>query len=318
MKVLVTGASGFVGSRTADLLCRLGHEVVRAAGPSSGEPVSIPIDITSESSFKPIQLTAEVDAVVNCAGVAHRFGGVADETLMKVNAEGAGNIARLAKRVGAKRFIQVSSVSVYGKAPDANPVSELGELSTDGGYAESKILGERAVTEICEAANIELTILRPVSVIGEGDPGNVGRLIRAIDRGRFIWVGEGRNLKSLLYVEDLARAIVTSITEKEAGSIYNVVGGTISVRALVSQISEHLGKDLPRIRVPRFVAIVGLYASLPLSRFHFIESRRRSLETWLSDSVFSGDRFHQECGFEPATDISEGIKREVEAYLSTR
>jgi nucleoside-diphosphate-sugar epimerase len=318
MKVLVTGASGFVGSRTADLLCRLGHEVVRATGPGSEQQGSISIDVTSESSLAELERIEGIDAVVNCAGIAHRFGGASDETLVKVNANGAANIARLATRVGAKLFIQVSSVSVYRKASDANRVSESGELSTDGGYAKSKVLGEKAVTNICEAAHIDLTILRPVSVVGEGDPGNVGRLIRAIDRGRFIWVGDGQNLKSLLYVEDLARAVVTSMTVKDSGSIYNVVGGTISVDALVSEISQHLGKDLPRVRVPRFLAMAGLYVSYPLSQFPLVASRRRSLETWLSDSVFSGDRFRQECGFKPETDISEGIKREVEAYLSTR
>lgn len=318
MRVLVTGASGFIGSRTASLLCRLGHEVVRASGRGSDHHGSIPIDVASESNFEEIESIRRIDAVVNCAGIAHRFGRISEAMLGKVNVDGSANIARLAKRLGAKRFIQISSVSVYKKPADSYPVSESGELSTDGVYAQSKLRAEKAVINICEDSNIDLTILRPVSVIGEGDPGNVGRLIRAIDRGRFIWVGNGQNQKSLLYVEDLARAIATSISVKNMGSIYNVAGGTISVCDLVSEISQHLGKKLPRLKLPGILAKAGLHASYPLSPIQFIESRRRSLETWLSDSVFSGDRFRLECEFEPQTDIREAVKREVEAYLSSR
>lgn len=311
MKILVTGANGFVGSRTCLHLEEAGHEVVRVSHRGSSGYAA---DIGDPSSFETLDHIEDIDTVVHCAGIAHRFGRVSKREFERVNVDGVRNVVEFCARKSVRRFVHLSSVLVYGNSFSAVPITEDHELNPQDDYSSSKLAGEQAATIACSMAGIDLVILRPVPIIGEGSRGNVSRLVRAIDRGRFIWIGNGENKKSFVYVGDVARAIEASLVTENQHSIFNVVGGDISVAELVRTISVSLGKPEARLHIPGSLARIGLAFSRPASGFSLVRRYRRTLETWLAESVYSGEKFEAQ-GFVPRTNISDGLRLEVDAHL---
>src|SRR5690606_3183840 len=140
-------------------------------------------------------------------------------------------------------FIHLSSVSVYGKPGSPRPITESETPRPQDEYSKSKLEGENIVKEICRGSGTKLVVLRPVSVIGEGDPGNVARLIRAVQKGRFVQLGDGSNLKSLIYVGDLARAIASALQIEDDLSVFNVTGEDITVKDLSGIIARETGRE---------------------------------------------------------------------------
>ena len=109
--------------------------------------------------------------------------------------------------------------------------------------AMSKWQADQRAIEIAGDNGMHLTILRLATLYGEGDPGNVARLMRLIDRGRFVWVGDGLNRKSLIHREDAARACVTAACSPGGGiRIDNVSALACSVRDLVEGLAVALGR----------------------------------------------------------------------------
>ena len=121
---------------------------------------------------------------------------------------------------------------------------------------------------------------------GQGDPGNVGRLMRTLDRGRFLWIGDGSNRKSLLYKKDAARACIAVAERPASGiNIYNVSAPACTMREIVDGIADALGKHPFPVRVS---ASPALFLSRHLSR---IPNRRmaglhQTVKKWLAEDVY--------------------------------
>jgi len=316
MKVLVTGAFGFVGTRVCTQLNAEGHTVIRVGhqGRQQVDGSLYCIDLGDTEEFAKLGDISGIDAIVNCAGIAHRFGRVSKQLFQRVNVDGVRNLANFAAAGQIGRFVQLSSVLVYGRTRSKEPVDESHALAPHDNYAVSKLDGERAAATVCNKAGIKLTILRPAPIIGEGSSGNVSRLIRAVDSRRFVNVGNGENERSFVYVGDVARAVSTVLESDHKNSTFNVVGGSLPVRDLVRIIAERLGTQPPSFKIPRSIAKIGLSAARPLAIVPAIDKYKRSLETWLADAVYSGEALH-ELGFRPMTGIEEGLNREVDHYL---
>ncbi len=320
MRILVTGADGFVGSRTCHQLESSGNEVVRvrhryAATEPSGSDYAV--DISDPSSIEQLRSIGTVDAAVHCAGIAHRFGETSGDDFRKVNVEGAKNIAELAVDLRVEHFVHVSSVMVYGPGSGAIPLDENQPPSPGDPYSSSKLEGESAVEAVLVGTRVKRTILRPAPIVGEGSRGNVSRLIRAIDSGWFRWIGDGKNLRSFVYVGDVARSIEFALTLTDERSVFNVVGGDVTVSELVNIIAKRLDKEVGGFRVPGIFAGFGLAVTKPFDRVWALNRYRRTLETWMADAVYSGKAIKAR-GFEPVTTIEEALRLEVDRYLENR
>lgn len=171
-------------------------------------------DITRPEELKPVLENATT--VIHVAGLAHIFSPDANsvEKFRQINEIETANVASAAAVAGVGHFIVISSVSVYG--PYTQGVfDENTPCNPVGPYALSKYNAELRAMEIARESGMALTILRLATLFGKGDPGNSGRLIRSLDRGRFLWIGDGSNRKSLLYKEDAARACM-AVAERPA------------------------------------------------------------------------------------------------------
>ena len=193
-------------------------------------------------------------AIVHAAGLAHVFSQKARNSFEfnEVNEAGTANVVDAALESGVSQVVLVSSVSVYGSYSGAK-CDENAPCNPQGPYAISKWRGELRAAERMAKARNSLSILRFATIYGEGDRGNVANLIRALDRGRFVWPGSGQNRKSLIYKDDAARACLRALERPAPGiEIFNVSARPATMREIVTAICEGLGVLSRAFGFPRF------------------------------------------------------------------
>jgi nucleoside-diphosphate-sugar epimerase len=208
----------------------------------------------------------------------------------------------------------VSSVSVYGGYHGVL-CDETVPCHPQSPYAISKWRGELKAAERIAKRQGSLTILRFATIYGEGDRGNVAKLIGALDSGRFIWPGSGLNHKSLIYKDDAARACLCALECSVSGTqIYNVSAQPVTMREIVSAICHALGRPVPHLGIP----LVLLKAVGAIScRMGDPGQLGQRLEKFIHDDVYDGSRFESTFDFRPAISLSEGMRREV-AFLQAQ
>jgi len=207
-RILVTGASGFIGRAVTSALAAAGHEVRAAARrppeppfPSGVEPV-LHGDLEAGVEWRP--LAAGMDFVVHAAGIAHGGGGIAPERYDRVNRDATAQLADAARAAGIKRLVFLSSIRAQtGPAAD-HILTEADEPRPTDPYGRSKLFAETALRD----SGVPFTVLRPVLVYGPGVKGNLRRLIAAAALPLPLPFGAFTNRRSLLGVQNLAAAIL--------------------------------------------------------------------------------------------------------------
>ncbi|MDQ3799104.1 MAG: SDR family NAD(P)-dependent oxidoreductase [Acidobacteriota bacterium] len=328
MKILVTGATGFLGRAIVGELLQNNFEVFTTGKSAQADlPNYFPADLTDSESLSALEKIGRIDAIIHSAGLAHQFGKTSREIFRKVNVEGTRNILDLAAKLNAGKFILISSVSVYGRARQAKPETVFEEnlpCQPQGFYAESKLEAEKIAARICADNAIDLTILRPSTIVGENDRGNVARLIEAVDRRRFVWVGDGKNAKSLIYKTDVARACLLFLENSVAAApnnktnIYNVTAEPVSMREIVGEMEKALDRRVLPIRIPVSPLRKSLHFIGKASGSIKLRKYAETLDKWLSDDVFSGEKIRREIGFLPLVSPLEGIRREALHYRNRK
>jgi nucleoside-diphosphate-sugar epimerase len=322
MKVLVTGAEGFVGQTIVEELSKKNVEVFCLARPKSertnDSKTFFRADIVNLESLKCLDELKNIDGIIHSAGLAHQFDDVDEKAFWQINVEGTKNIALTAARLKAKHFILISSVSVYGKVRGLRgraTIDEDSKCEPEGFYAQSKLEAEKIAIEICEKNNVPLTILRLATVIGERDRGNTARLIKVIDEGRFFWIGKGENYKSLVYKNDAAQACISVLDKKtDKTEIFNVTAAPVSMKEIVSEIARHLKKRIPEIYIPKGLLETAFRINAKILRRKNIYNISKTVEKWLSDDVFSGEKIARAYGFRAETTVSEAIGRQIASF----
>ena len=318
VNVLLTGANGFLGRAILSRLLNSDVSVYATdfgpAGRISGAAYR-KADITRPEELKPVLESA--NTVIHVAGLAHIFSpdGNSIERFRQVNEIGTANVASAASAAGVGHLILISSVSVYGPYTQGM-YDESAPCNPVGPYALSKYKAELRAMEVARKSGMALTILRLATLYGEEDPGNVGRLIRSIDRGRFVWIGRGENLKSLLHREDAARACIAAIKTPISGiNIYNVSAPPCKMCDIVAAITNSLGKSVPSWHVP---ASFALNSAKILRNLSFNCSRlstvHDTLQKWMADDYYDVDKLCKTFNFKTHVRMEEGIQREVKWY----
>lgn len=318
MKVLITGANGFVGREiVAELSANC--EIIKLAGKSNKSDDYLNIDITNKTEVDSLANLENVDALIHTAGLAHQFGETTQEDFFKVNVVGTENICNLAVKLNVKHFILISSVSVYGKSKNSSQeVDEEVECQPEGFYAESKLESEKVARRVCEDNKIALTILRPATVIGEGDAGNVFRLIEALDKKKFLWIGKGENSKSLIYKKDVARACKSVLQKRTAETeVFNISAEPLTMSEIVSNISENLGKKIPKIYIPANFLIKVLRIGSGMN-FGRLKKILETIEKWVAEDVYISEKIREKYDFSTEVSVKEAIKREVIWYKNRK
>ncbi|MEX2644555.1 MAG: NAD-dependent epimerase/dehydratase family protein, partial [Acetobacterales bacterium] len=219
MRVLVTGATGFVGRAVVPALLRAGHDPVAAVRrdkpghTADGVPAVRIADIGPATEWR--SALAGVDAVVHLAAWAHRPGAdprEAERECARINAAGTARLASEAAAAGVRRLVYVSTVKVHGeRSPASRPFTEADAPAPEDAYGRSKLAGERAGADIAAGGGLETVTLRPPLVYGPGVPANFRALIRLCERRPPLPFASIRNRRSLVYVGNLADAVVRAL-----------------------------------------------------------------------------------------------------------
>lgn len=314
---MVTGASGFLGSEILRL-ARTADWQVRALVRDPRKQIDgVETAVADIGDFKMLQRACEgVNAIVHAAGLAHVFGPAAGDShrFNEVNDAGTGNVIDAALAAGISQVVMVSSVSVYGSYPGAK-CDETVPCRPWGAYAISKRRGELRAIERMAKGRGSLVILRFATIYGEGDRGNVAKLIGALDRGRFVWPGSGRNQKSLIHKEDAARACLRALEHPTSGTeVFNVSARPATMIDIVTAICQALERPVPRLGIPlSLLRTAGAISRVIGDPGHF----NQRLEKFIHDDVYAGEKFETTFDFLPTVSLAEGMRREVD-FLRTR
>ena len=249
MRVLVTGAGGFVGRALVRRLTEDGHDVRAVGRRETGS-------IGPRTDWRP--WLDGVEAVAHLAARVHVMGRSApapDEDYEWVNGEGTLKLAEDAATAGVRRLVYLSTAKVMGAAsPPGRPFADTDAPHPAAGdrYAQSKRLGERYLTEIAGQRPLEVAILRSPVVYGPGGGGNIARLVRLIDRGRPLPFASVANRRSLVSLANLVDAIgLTLAHPAAAGATGFVTDGTdLATPALVRALARALDRPARLLAVP--------------------------------------------------------------------
>jgi nucleoside-diphosphate-sugar epimerase len=253
MKVLVTGANGFVGRSLCECLITHGHVVVpavRRVSNRAGEAVVGNIDGATDWATA----LAACDAVVHLAARVHVMGDTAQDPLAlyrATNTEATLNLARQAAQAGVKRFVFISTIKVNGEGRDA-PYRETDVPAPEDTYAISKWEAEQGLQRIAADTGLEVVILRPPLVYGPGVKANFLRLLRTVARGWPLPLGAIRNRRSLLYLDNFVDAIrVCIVHPAAAGQTFLLDDGEpVSTPELIRALARAMGRPARLLAVP--------------------------------------------------------------------
>jgi nucleoside-diphosphate-sugar epimerase len=254
-RVLVTGASGFVGTPLCQSLPRRGFHLrraVRAASGSHGDTAVVG-DIDARTDWT--RALEGVAAVVHLAARTHEVGATSSARLdeyRRINVEGTRRLAVEAAAAGVRRFVFMSSVKVNGESTASRPFAESDAPHPQDAYGISKLEAEQILFELARESTMEVVVLRPPLVYGPGVKGNFLRLTTLLARGVPLPLASIRNRRSLIYVGNLVDAVITALAAREAaGRVYLVSdGAALSTPDLLRHMARALGREARLLPCP--------------------------------------------------------------------
>jgi len=259
MKILVTGANGFVGKSLCAELLNQGH-TARAAVRTKVVPIkNVEVTIVGEIDSATDWSTAlrDVDVVVHLAARVHVMHDTVVDPLAefrKVNVDGTLHLALQAAKAGVKRFIFISSVKVNGEhATLGRPFTEEDVANPQDAYGVSKLEAEQGLLQIAQQAGMEVVIIRPPLVYGTGVKANFASMMRAVKRGIPLPLGAIHNKRSFVYVGNLVSLIAKCIDHPAAANQVFLVSDAhdLSTTELLRECASALDVKARLLPVPQ-------------------------------------------------------------------
>ena len=314
--VLVTGATGFVGRHVCAQLYAAGFRVraaVRAVVDLPREWEQVAIDDIGPDTVWDAALDG-VRFVVHLASHSPQDGASADETTAAfrlVNVAGSECLGHAAVAAGVRRLVYISTIKVNGEAtPIDDPFTEDMSPQPKDVYGWSKWQAEVILREIGVAGDMEVVVLRAPLVYGPGVRANFLALLRLVERGLPVPLGCVRNRRSMLFVNNLADAIIRCLVAPQArGQTYLVSDDMdVSTPELLERIAAQLGRKLRSWPVP-LILLRGIGS---------LTGKNAVIDRLTGSLVVDVRKLREQLGWTPPFTLDEGLRETVQWYLAER
>ena len=320
MRVALTGASGYTGGRLLDVLRGRGDDVralvrapsvterLRASGATLVEG-----DLASRGALD--RLVEGADTVLHVAAV-YRTAGHPDAYYREVNVGGTERLLEAAAAAGARRFVHTSTVGVHGHVADP-PATEDAAVAPGDVYQATKAEAEALALDFHHRRGLPVAVIRPGAIYGPGET-RLLKLFRAIARGRYAIVGDGRSFYHPVYIDDLVQGYLLAAERPEAvGESFLICGPEyVTQDELAALIARHTGGRVLPFHIPAWpMQIAGDVVEavcVPLG----IEPplHRRRVDFWTKSRAFSIEKARRLLGYDPGVHLEDGIARTAASY----
>lgn len=305
MKVVITGANGFVGSSLIKLLVSHNHEVIPVVRRQTGLNNEVIVSgFGSSTDWNPI--LRGCDVVVHLAARVHVMNENLSDPLSifrSVNVDGTLTLARQASECGVRRFVFISSVKVNGEETTVGkPFTADDPVAPEDFYAISKAEAEAGLKKICHKSNMELVIIRPPLVYGRGVKGNFAHMMRMVSMRLPLPLGAANsNKRSLVGITNLTNFIETCLFHPSAaGHVFLVSDGDdVSTSDLIKKIASAQGRSINIFWVP--LGLIGF-----VCRITNKESVMRRLFGTLQVDI---EKNYQVLGWKPVLNLDEELRK---------
>ncbi|MBL1073665.1 NAD(P)-dependent oxidoreductase [Nocardia sp. 2] len=317
MRVFITGARGFIGRTLAERLRARGDEVCGVDLVADPHVDVVAGDIGAAGAWQDHAAGAEV--VVHTAAVVSNAEDMAAQ--WRVNVVGTRHALDAAKRGGAGRFVQLSSVRAFSDTGFPDGVTEDHPVRPDGNpYVDTKIAGEQVVLQAHAAGEIAVTVIRPGDVYGPGSRPWTVLPVEMIKAGRFALPAMGNGVFSPVYVDDLVDGILLAAVHPDAaGQVFTLSGGAgVPCKEFFGHYYRMLGRRGP-VLLPSSALIPASGVVAGLARLARVKTELNpiSLRYFTRTGTYSIAKARRVLGYEPAVDLSAGMDR-TERWLAAR
>ncbi len=314
IKILVTGANGFIGSALCQALVQQGYRVIATLRKEPQQAIAniswvVVGDINSETDWS--NALTGVNIVIHLAARVHIMQEKATQALnlyREVNVAGTLNLAHQAVKVGVKRFIFASSIKVLGEERD-KPYTHQDKAKPMDDYAVSKWEAEQGLQQIAQHQALELVILRFPLVYGKGVKANFLHLIQWVDKGMPLPLGAVNNARSLLYLGNLLDAIRVCCQHPQAGGKVFLISDeeALSTAKLIQRVAYHLQKPARLFSMPPSV-LNGLLTLL---------GKKAIAKRLLGSLIVDNSYISSSLAWKPPYSLDEGLAKTLIDYKNS-
>jgi dihydroflavonol-4-reductase len=327
MKVLVTGATGYLGKALVPILHDKGYDIRILARGSSNTSIfsqlkNIEIfhgDITSKESLEGIQ--KDVEYVYHLAVLGHYDVVEDDQDYFEVNMKGSLNLLQHFAGSKVKKFLYTTTTGALG------PISHKAATENDfippvTPYGMSKYKAELSIREFAEKYSIPYVMVRLTHVYGPGEVRDLYRIIRMIKKGIFPQVGLSPNLFPAVYIDDALNGLMLAMEKGRIGQTYIISDKTShDLRTIRQFVRKHLGirstlyPYFPKYPTLMIFTVLDWISDKTGIKF---PASRKNIQFITAGRSFSIEKARKELGYEPAVSLEEGLKKTVEYYLQEK
>ncbi|HDY85780.1 hypothetical protein LCGC14_0901490 [marine sediment metagenome] len=321
MRILITGATGFVGCSLVERLSEEGCNItvlVRQLTSIFPKDVLQVADcelknwLLNDLSFngKMYQALHSIDVVIHLAARVHIMKDEASDPLRefrKVNRDASLTLAEMAAKIGVKRFIYLSSIGVNGDK-SSSPFSELDEPLPHNDYAVSKYEAEQGLLNLAKQTGMEVVIIRPPLVYGPGVRANFASMMKWVNKDVPLPFGSIHNRRSLVALDNLVSFIIHCIEHPEAANEIFLISDDedVSTPELLQKVAKSLGKQIRLIPVP--VSWMAFAAKLI--------GKKAMANRLFGSSQVDISKAKNLLGWQPVITMNEQLKKTADAYLN--